>query len=452
MWPLKTIMYFILFWAGCVLALVNPIWGVINYMMAYQTNPTDTWWGLPLTALGLRFSMLAAVFTAIGLFTGRRNVPKIRPSFSAWEWGLLGLVVIAALNLFTGWGYNENSQYAFEKFWKMMLFALILSRLTSSRHNLKLVLWAFVAGSLYIGYDAYTAPPSAFWLGRLERIGGPDFATTSGAAAHLSAMLPLIGTAFLISPNWRWRAFAAVSAAFTVNAIVLCRTRSAFIGLFCGAVAALLMAPRVWRHRIHLMLVTGAVLAFSLTDSHFWTRMNTMSSRESLEKDAAAVSRTEIWKVSLEILADYPLGIGPGNFPTVVGTYDSRYYKRSSHNTIVVCMTEFGVQGGLLFLTLVGGSIVLLYRTSRLARNLERSTETKLLAYGMLVSLCTYFVTGLGTERFYCESYWWIMILPLCLHRIAVRELALETEPCQLEPLGDEEEPFLLTGALRHEF
>ena len=52
MWPLKTILYFVLFWLGCFVALVNPIWGVVNYMIAYQTNPTNTWWGKPLMAQG----------------------------------------------------------------------------------------------------------------------------------------------------------------------------------------------------------------------------------------------------------------------------------------------------------------------------------------------------------------------------------------------------------------
>ena len=45
----------------------------------------------------------------------------------------------------------------------------------------------------------------------------------------------------------------------------------------------------------------------------------------------------------------------------------------------------------------------------------------------------TYFVTSLGTQRFYCESYWWVLVLPLALYRIVrveaeqrVREMAPE--------------------------
>lgn len=407
------------------MALANPIWGVVNYLMAYQTNPTDTWWGQPLYELGVRFSLIAALFTILGLFLGRKNVPTVRPSVSLWEIGVAALIVVAWVNLQIAPNSGDTADYAFEKLWKTLLFTLILGRLATTRTNIKLVLWSLVTGSLYIGYDAYTASPDAFYLGRLERIGGPDFSTTSGTAAHLAAMLPLIGTALLISCSWRGRILSIVAGALSVNAIILCRTRSAFVGVACGAAAALLAAPQAKRFRIHTLLVIGAVTAYSLTDDHFWTRMSTLRDKESLNQDAAAVTRTEIWQLSLRILADHPMGIGPGNFPRVIGTYDERYYKRSSHNTIVVCFTELGFQGGAIFLSLTVMSFWFLYRSARLAAYTSSETETKLLAYGLLVTLVTYYVSGLGTERFYCESYWWVMVLPLGLYRMVLREAAI---------------------------
>jgi hypothetical protein len=217
--------FFVTFWIGCAMAIVNPIYGVITYMMVYQANPTVTWWGLPLVKIGMRFSLFAAGATILGLVFGRRRVPDNRLGISLWEVSVVGLVFIAALNLILGIGVYATTSQAIDKFWKIILFVLILTRLASTRTNLRLVIWTLVAGSMYIGYDAYTAPPDAFLLGRLERIGGPDFSTTSGAAAHLVAMLPIIGGAYLIAPNWRYRAFAAVTGAMTFNAVILCRTR-----------------------------------------------------------------------------------------------------------------------------------------------------------------------------------------------------------------------------------
>jgi len=451
MWPLKTTLYFVLFWGACIMALVNPIWGLINYMMTYQVNPGNAWWGIPLQSLGMRFSMLAAVFTVVGLFFGRKRVPSIRPVLSLWEVGVVALLLIAAVNLAIGFGHNKSSAYAFEKFWKMLLFVLILGRLATTRYNFRLVLWTLVIGSLYLGYDAFTAPRSAFWLGRLERIGGPDFYTTSGTAAHCAAMLPLIGIAFLISKHWKWRLLAVVSGAFTFNAIILCRTRSAFVGLVCGVLAAFLTAPRARRWRIHAMLLSGGVLAFTLTDNHFWNRMGTLADKQALAADAAAVARSEIWLTSIQILRDNPFGIGPGNFPRVIGEYDPRYRKRSAHNTLIVCFTELGIHGGAMFILLALGSLEMLRRSAKLAGATENPLETKLIAYGLLTAFVTYFVTGLGTERFYCESFWWVLALPLCLHRMVRREAAAAVlAPALTEPMRTDQEDLALWGRLQH--
>ena len=149
-------MYFLMFWTGCSAALLNPIWGVANYMIAYQVHPPMRWWGEPLVRMGMRFSWLAMVFILLGLLFTRRRAPAIRPAISLWEMGIFGLVFLGGLNTLTGLGYSGNAVYAFEKFWKMHVFVVVLGRLATTRANLKIVIWAIVLGSLYVGYDAYT--------------------------------------------------------------------------------------------------------------------------------------------------------------------------------------------------------------------------------------------------------------------------------------------------------
>lgn len=449
MWPLRTYSYAGMFFMGCALSLVNPIWGVANYMLVYQLHPSDKWWGIPLAATGIRFSLMAVAFTFVGLITARRRIPVCKPGLTLWEWGLVGMVALGALTLIFGAGYTSTSRYAFEKLWKMLLFVLILGRLATTRTNLKIVFWSLVVGSFYLGYDAYTAPPSWFWLGRLDSIGGPDFSTTSGAAAHFSAMLPLIGMMFLVTRAWHLRIFVLVAGALTVNGIVLCRTRSAFVGLIVGALVAVLAAPRARRYRIHAMMVCGGLLAFCLTDGHFWDRMETLADKSTLRTDAATVSRAEIWKTSLTMLTDHPEGVGPGNFTSMIGQYNPRYHKRSTHNTLVVCFTEFGVAGGILFSMLVFGALRYLVLCKRLADRSQDPAETRMMVYGLLVALVTYFVTGLGTERFYCESFWWVLALPLCLYRVVLREAEAYAMMPVLFEESEDEEPYGFTEGLQ---
>jgi len=446
MWPLKTILYFCLFWVGCLAALVNPIWGVVNYMMAYQTHPPVTWWGKPLLTMGMRFSLLAAGFTVVGLFLARRRVPVCRPMFSAWEGGVLLLLLIAMANVAFGVVFDASAEFAFEKFWKLQVFVLILSRLAISRRNLHLVIWTIVAGSLYLGYDAFTAPHDAFLLGRLEIFGGPDISTSSGASAHLASMLPIIAVAFLIARRWIWKTYAALAGALTFNAVVLCRTRSAFVGLLAGALVAVLMAPKARRFRVHAMLLLGGTMAFSLTDVHYWERMQTLFSKPALRADQAAMSRLDIWSAAARMLADYPTGVGLGNFSTMIGKYDPRYRHRSPHNTLVMCFCELGILGGLAFLLVIFESFRLLFRIRKLCELTDEPLETRIIIYGLMVSLVTYLVSGMGTERFSCESFWWTLVLPLCVYRTVVQEVWVRTHADAMEP-----EPALWSSAVSWE-
>ncbi|MGB0717584.1 MAG: O-antigen ligase family protein [Phycisphaerae bacterium] len=432
MWPLRTMFYFAAFWLACMAALVNPIWGVLNYLMVYQMNPVDTWWGVPIADFGVRYSLVAISFIILGLLLSGKKTPPLTPNLSAWEVGAILLLVIAAVNLLIGFEYGQAARFAFEKLWKMFVFVFILARLITTRENLRLVMWTIVGGSFYLGYDAYTAPSSSFESGRLEHIGGADFSTTSGFAAHLSAMLPLVGAMFLTAKTKKTQFTVAIVGAFVVNAIIMCRTRSAFIGLLIGTVVAMMFAPRAKRFRIHALLIGAGIAGYSLTDAAFWTRMHTLTSTDTLSTDPAAETRLAIWGASLEIIADHPEGIGIGNFPRIIGNYDWNLYKRTSHNTVLKAFVELGIHGGVIFLLMVLGSLRYTFLCRRLADRTDDPLETKYYSYGMLVSCVTYFITGLGTERFQCESFWWVMVLPLCLYRV-VRQEVREREAARME-------------------
>ena len=428
MWAYKTILCVILFFGGGVFSLVNPIVGVVLYIMVYQITPNDRWWGLPLADMGIRFSLLAVLFTLLGLVISPQKVPHAKPLFTLWEWGLILLLGIAALTTYTiGVGQHDGSIRTFDKFWKMILFVLVLNRLASTRKNIRIVLWSLVIGSLYLGYDAYTAPEWAFWSGRLNTVGGSDFKTTSGLAAHLTAMLPLIGMLFLITRAWHWRALILLSGALSVNGVILCRTRSAFVGLVFGVAVALLSLPRGMRFKLQVCIIVGALAAVSLTDGHFWDRMATMRTSESRSQDVATQQRIQVWRSSWRIFTDHPYGIGLNNFTQIIQQYDYRNKGRSPHNTFILCFVELGLQGGIVYVLMTVAALAKLRRCSKLAHLTRAPLETRLMVYGSLVSFVTYYVASLGTERLYCESFWWVFAMPQWLERMVQHEIEART-------------------------
>jgi O-antigen ligase len=434
MWPLRTMAFFAVFVVMCALSLVHPLVGIVNYLIIYQMDPTVSWWGVPLATLGIRFSMTAALFLALGMLINWGRLPKVRPTICTWQALLILLVMIAMVSRIIGVEVEDwPTEVIIEKFIKLAIFVLCLTHLVTDRRSFNIVLWTLVCGALILGHDAYTAPPWQFVRGRLNDVGGPDFRASSGLAAHMAAMLPLIGVALLIAKTWKWRVVAILAGGFTVNTIVLCRTRSAFVALLVGAIAAILMAPRLRRPRVYAAILVAAIGSYSLTDQFFWDRMATLNAGEG-EEDAAAALRRQIWATALVIIEDQPLGIGCGNFPRVIGDYNNALKYRGSHNTYLLCCAELGLHGAFVFLTLIITSFVQLYEGRKWAAQSRDPPESMLVLYGIALSIIVFLVASFFTERFYAESFWWVLALPTCYTR-AVRREVLEPE-LEWEPLA----------------
>lgn len=448
MWPIKTYLFFFSFVGACTLSFVYPIVGIVNYMFVYQVNPNKTWWGSPLEPLGIRYAMTAAVCLIVGMVVSAQRVPKSRTILGDW---LILVFIFTCLVLASGRfgaGQTEYTRMLLDKMVKMAIFLVCFVRMGATRTNFKIILWTLVAGSLVLGYDAYTAPRGDFFEGRLNFVGGVDFRESSGLGAHIAAMLPLLGVMVLATRQWRYKLVALTAGVLAVNTLVQCRTRSAFVGVAAGLAAALVMAPRTRRARIYAALTIGLVGAFSLTDAHFWRRMDTVLAPSEYGEDSTIQSRLELWAIAGEMFADHPLGVGVGQFREKLSNYNVgqrhafKLPRRVTHNTYLLCLTELGVQGAVVFAMIIFLSLHKLHRCRSLADRSDNPVETRLFAYGCLLAMVSYLVAGLFTDRLYTESFWWILALPVCLERAVVREVeARELLPELLEDwrIADEE-------------
>ncbi len=431
MLPLRTIAFLMSFFSASTASLLVPILGVANYMMIYQVYPEHAWWHIPIEGLGIRYSMTAAVCMMMGILINLSRMPSVRPVLSTWDVCALTLVLIVVLSEFVGLPPSRASEVLTDKFVKMMIFVFCMTRIATTKRNFTIVMWTLVVGSFYLGYDAWTAPRGAFTRGRLEVIGGPDFRHSSGLAAHMAAMLPLVAAVFLTTRSWILRSITLMSGALTANTVVLCRTRSAFVGLMCGGVVALLLAPRRRRLRTYLLIAVAAVCAYSITDPLFWDRMMTLQDRDGLKQDNAAMGRVAIWKVARRILAQEPLGVGIGNFPRTVQQYEPSLGRRAAHNTIVLCAAELGLQGFAVFALAI---LVAIHQTRYCYRRAQRTDDpvwTRYMSYCLLLSIVVSLGAQMFTERLYTEAFWWILALPGCLQRVVLREVKLHSVPLQ---------------------
>ncbi|HNO78630.1 MAG TPA: O-antigen ligase family protein [Phycisphaerae bacterium] len=431
MWPIKTCIFVFGFISSCGLSLVFPIVGIITYMMIYQLNPDDTWWGKPLEDLDVRMSLTAAVCMILGMLINSARVPKSRQVVGDWLFLLVSFTIIVLSSLWIGTGTTEYGDMLADKMVKMTIFLFCLVRMGGTARNFRFVLWAFAIGTMYIGYEAYNASASDFADGRLNFIGGPDFRESSGLAVHMAAMLPLLGILFLSTKRWRWKAVLVIAGVLAVNTIVQCRTRSAFVGLIVGSCFAILLLPRKHRLKISVSLATAMFGMYVLADEHFWNRMHTILGHETYVEEGAIQARIELWNAGWRMFLDHPFGVGIGQFKQAVEQYNTgaELYafsvpRRVTHNSYLLCMTELGIQGLTVLFSLFVLTFWKLRQCWKWSRIEGDSSPIKLYAYGCLISIVVYSVAAAFTDRLYTESFWWVLALPACLERAAVHRFA----------------------------
>jgi O-antigen ligase len=138
------------------------------------------------------------------------------------------------------------------------------------------------------------------------------------------------------------------------------------------------------------------------------------------------INRIDYWKASLQIFKDHPFGVGINNFHIIVPLYDARNPGLDAHNTFVLCYSEIGIIGILLFLFIILKDFLKLRHIKKLAVNTSSENEISLYVLALGTSLIAYIFGGMMTHSYlYLERTWMLLALPICLER-AVIKLALE--------------------------
>jgi putative inorganic carbon (hco3(-)) transporter len=401
-------------------ALFFPHLGIYGYIAEYAIGPSSQWWEVPLKGLGIRYSFTLAAATAIGILFNRAKLRYGESFLKGQEALLITFLALVWFSYLLGEqtiGLYTRIDHPAVKFAKVSVFLMMLTHVITDHRKLDGLLWVFVIVSLLLGLKAWSVPYSAYSRGRLEGIGGADFAEANFFAAFMASMLPLIGIQFLRS-RWWGKALCAVSGAFTANAVVLCRSRGAFLGVAAGVLVAAVFAPKNHRKKIAVALVLGVLGGLYLSDEQFLERLTTIT-YEQEEMDASSMSRIRLWKAGAQMVADHPLGIGIGNWYQTIGKYIPEYEGKDAHNTYVKCVAELGVQGFLVYGFIIIAAAMQLWRVRKRAKLLPEPLEDDFLqfSFGLMVSLAIILACGLTITMIYTEIVWVLLLLPVCLGR-----------------------------------
>lgn len=388
------------------LSVGRSSWAVALYLLTFFAAPDLWWWGRDLP--DLRFALVAGVILLVssGMHASGAENRRVSPShWAAAAMGVNALFVHFALAV-----QPNSSMRVLAELLKFLLLFCLMTMAIRDRRDFRAVITAMALGSAYIGFEILVNQRGTFSAGRLEGVGAPGANTANSLADLMLVVLPLVGALLVASPVWQ-KLVAVLSAPLTLNVILLCNSRGAFLGLIAAAGCFPLLSRGRTRKRAVQTLLLGAVaLYLMLGDPRILERFTTTFAG-SEERDQSAASRLEFWKAGVTMLGDYPFGAGGGAFKFAIG---GRYLRelsgieeeRSLHNGYLTEATSWGVQGLALQLWLLGAATWGAYRASTRCR-VAGDADAALVGICVVVSgvsllIHSMFGTFLGNEW----GYW----------------------------------------------
>jgi hypothetical protein len=417
---------------GLILAFSHhPIFGLLTYLWAFYNHPPGRWWGSALP--DLRWSLLAALVTLIAITLTKSDSTRA-PWYRNWGAGILISFTIW-MWIQTFWAVNPLHSEGAILFSKYVLLFYLIYRILSDEQTIELFSWGHVVGCFIFGWIAFRDPV----IGRLETVGGPGVDDANVLGAHLLTGVALAGFMLFSTPGKRrWIALAAIP--FVLNAIILTRSRGAFIGLLAACLAAWYLTARTHRRLLYIVAPLAFLLFQRVADSGFWERMDTISVRGTTEiEDFSARTRIEVLKANIKMFQDYPMGAGyRGNVLLSPKYLDPEFLARdvdlrAAHNTLMAILVDHGIPGAIMFATLAIWVTYTLWQLKSLDRlGLSPSLGAYRAAIG--TSLAGLLVSGQFLNLLTAEVQIWMIAMLAALNSLYRRSLVGHEESKLSEP------------------
>lgn len=269
--------------------------------------------------------------------------------------------LIPVLVLFLGWAglslwwapyKNPSVQWFISLLMYTVLFGVVLQGIRTTQHVRQVVMvvvgMGFCEGVL--GIVQYG------WLGEARAKGtffNPNFFATYEVAVLSIALALLSGVPRSEMKRWQ-SVFLWSIVAITLCAFMVAQSRGALLAL----VTAVIFIGCYRFGKIALLILIVSLVAGAVIPNPLKQRMVSVAAQ-----DPYAFSRVDIWKNSVERIADRPLGIGLGMYKYSSFQYRFpiessivRYVKRaeSAHNEYLQMAVELGVGGLAIFLFGIG--------------------------------------------------------------------------------------------------
>lgn len=427
----KISLIFLLTYAGGILGIffLDASFGIYLYELEYFLAPKNRWWLSELP--NLRYSFIIGISTLIGFILRNKKYSANRlfdiPNF---RWLIVFSINVSLVGFIAVW--PEAHERIYTTFIKLILFVILLYKLIDTPQKFERMIWAYLIGNFYIGYEAYSTGRSV--ADRLEGIGPMDSTDSNDIGALLVACIPILIYYFIDGKKIWQKALAAIILAFVLNAIVLVNSRGAFLGLI---VSILFQSYYIFfkklkntkfKFKMFAGLLCGILLFLYLTDDTFWSRMSTLNDvNEEVVSESGVVvrgggaSRIYFWEKGLDLVQEYPLGVGAWGYQYLSPQFIPKEFlaegRRTSHSTWIQALTEYGYTGFILFIGFLVSTFLMMMKLRKylLSRNeydlFFQNVAITAGFIGFLVA-CTFI------DRLYAETMYWFPAFMACFANI----------------------------------
>jgi probable O-glycosylation ligase (exosortase A-associated) len=420
---MRGLVFFLAFVACLPFIFVSPFTGVLAWYVFSLGNFHTLIWGGPFASLNYAY-VIAIVTCLAWLFS--RTEPKQLPltplviltlSFSVW---------ITFTSLFA-LGPADDVWNKWITVQKILFMCLVGYALTTTRERLNQLIWAVV---LTIGLWGVKGALLSILHGGGE-IHGPDggmLADNNDFGLGLLVMLPLIFYQRQLATSRHVRHGLLLMGFLVTLAVFFTYSRGALVGV-CAMGVVFWLRSRA-KFATALLIAALAFSVYNVAPEKWFARMGTI---ETYQDDSSAMSRLNLWRISLRIAELHP--INGGGFrvtfaPNVTnnmlrGTDLARLTKpRAAHSIYFDALSEHGWVGLFLFLMILGYSWVNCAWLTRHSRNRPDLAWANMLGRMGQPMLVGYATAGAFASQAYLDEYWCIIFIFDAARRLLAKEIA----------------------------
>jgi O-antigen ligase len=392
---------------------------------------------VPAGGAPVSFGKLAGLLLAISwlaTLASRRDAENdfvsVHPAFTYLLVSFLGW---SALSIF----WAEQTPDALDGLYRYalgaILFLIVFSAVRERRHVVW-VLAAFLTGAVVsAAYGLLAAAPGA--AEDFSRLGGAGVDPNQLAGLLVAALAIAAAFAIGLRGSGPARLAAAAIIPFCLLGILFSLSRGGLVALGVALLAAVAFSGR-WRPAAIALLVSVGVGAFVYVGY-----VASPAARERVTRVEGGTGREDIWKVGWRMVEANPgKGVGAGNFDvasihyllepgTIVRDDFIVDTPKVAHNMYLEVLAELGIPGLVMFLGIIGFSLVAILRATRAFRA-AGDQRLELLSRALFVALLALLASDFFLSEEYSKQLWLLLALGPALR-------ALSLHPPRPAPVAD---------------